>query len=612
MLFVAKTYAFVHVVEKDETIESIASIYNIPKVVLIKANPGCDNMIYIGQKLQIPMLDEQTKDESIPVKESQSNVQQGVFIECDNQDKVNKTIDDLPFLSKSKAHLPISYGAKDDKDFFKKYDNLFTQLEEANNESQKSKALNKLINLFNKYYDKDDNSTPYVVSSYQLGHYFAFGMFDNYYDGKPTNLNRTQCNILDKELALKYLDGCPKGQALLRLIPNTWLYDYSKAFTLLCTDIITYSDEFVSYLNAHREININLFDICYDTSDFCDTDIKCIVESQSPDAILILLSLAYRLEDGHPIKQQLLPELSGEQVSAIAYQNAESGNAFSAMFYGALASLKGDANGLIIFINTAIDNQHKHYASIKDSKHQSCVNTGLDYLITTLRLWLWKEILHDNDFTQYDEIIDAVSKYCDETHEQLYAEYKTEQDRRKKERRNQMWNNIGMALLSTAVQVGNQYLSYQQNVPTSTRMGNTSNAFNLNQLLDPRLAAVQVNNQYIAEYNSFCFYNKKPDGSSYSFDEWMALRAQAYSQTNNANESTYDSNVINENTSTTNSTSSSSSCPLCHGKGRIAKDMFPAQYGYANNEKEKCPECGEWFPKSWGHTHVTCPVCHGH
>lgn len=59
MLFVAKTYAFVHVVEKGETLESIASIYDIPKAVLIKANPGCDKRLYIGQKLQIPMVEDQ-------------------------------------------------------------------------------------------------------------------------------------------------------------------------------------------------------------------------------------------------------------------------------------------------------------------------------------------------------------------------------------------------------------------------------------------------------------------------------------------------------------------------------------------------------------------------
>lgn len=36
-----------------------------------------------------------------------------------------------------------------------------------------------------------------------------------------------------------------------------------------------------------------------------------------------------------------------------------------------------------------------------------------------------------------------------------------------------------------------------------------------------------VNAQYWNEYQQFATYNKKPDGSNYSFDEWMALQGQA-------------------------------------------------------------------------------------
>lgn len=59
LLVIIQASAFVHVVEKGETLESIASIYDIPKAVLIKANPGCDKRLYIGQKIQIPMVEDQ-------------------------------------------------------------------------------------------------------------------------------------------------------------------------------------------------------------------------------------------------------------------------------------------------------------------------------------------------------------------------------------------------------------------------------------------------------------------------------------------------------------------------------------------------------------------------
>ena len=64
MLFVAKTYAFVHVVEKGETLESIASIYDIPKAVLIKANPGCDKRLYIGQQTPVPTYQTQENQQN--------------------------------------------------------------------------------------------------------------------------------------------------------------------------------------------------------------------------------------------------------------------------------------------------------------------------------------------------------------------------------------------------------------------------------------------------------------------------------------------------------------------------------------------------------------------
>lgn len=49
----------------------------------------------------------------------------------------------------------------------------------------------------------------------------------------------------------------------------------------------------------------------------------------------------------------------------------------------------------------------------------------------------------------------------------------------------------------------------------------------LNQLIDPRFAAQQVMNREIMEYQEFCRYNKKPDGSNYTFDEFWALKGES-------------------------------------------------------------------------------------
>ena len=52
-------------------------------------------------------------------------------------------------------------------------------------------------------------------------------------------------------------------------------------------------------------------------------------------------------------------------------------------------------------------------------------------------------------------------------------------------------------------------------------------------------------------------------------------------------------------------------CPRCKGKGRIPYDTNPPTFGLEDH-KVKCEECGEYYLKSWGHSHIDCPQCHGH
>ena len=52
------------------------------------------------------------------------------------------------------------------------------------------------------------------------------------------------------------------------------------------------------------------------------------------------------------------------------------------------------------------------------------------------------------------------------------------------------------------------------------------------------------------------------------------------------------------------------SCSLCNGQRRIIKDTYPSLYGQSDYQV-KCNECGGYFMRSTGHTHITCPQCHG-
>lgn len=51
-------------------------------------------------------------------------------------------------------------------------------------------------------------------------------------------------------------------------------------------------------------------------------------------------------------------------------------------------------------------------------------------------------------------------------------------------------------------------------------------------------------------------------------------------------------------------------CSLCRGQKRIVKDTYPALYG-TKDYQVRCNECGGYFLRSTGHTHITCPQCHG-
>lgn len=50
-------------------------------------------------------------------------------------------------------------------------------------------------------------------------------------------------------------------------------------------------------------------------------------------------------------------------------------------------------------------------------------------------------------------------------------------------------------------------------------------------------------------------------------------------------------------------------CSLCHGKRRIVRDSPIPVYG--NDSRVRCNECGGYFMRSTGHSHVTCTQCHG-
>ena len=70
------------------------------------------------------------------------------------------------------------------------------------------------------------------------------------------------------------------------------------------------------------------------------------------------------------------------------------------------------------------------------------------------------------------------------------------------------------------------------------------------------------------------------------------------------------SSTPRQNTTPTKRQPTKHICSLCRGQKRIVKDTYPPLYG-AKDYQVKCNECGGYFMRSTGHTHITCPQCHG-
>ena len=54
MFAMAQSQTVTHVVQRGETLESIAEYYKVSVEDINKANPNADGMVYVGMKLNIP------------------------------------------------------------------------------------------------------------------------------------------------------------------------------------------------------------------------------------------------------------------------------------------------------------------------------------------------------------------------------------------------------------------------------------------------------------------------------------------------------------------------------------------------------------------------------
>lgn len=106
----------------------------------------------------------------------------------------------------------------------------------------------------------------------------------------------------------------------------------------------------------------------------------------------------------------------------------------------------------------------------------------------------------------------------------------------KKEERNQMWTQIAGTVLQAGAEAYSMYrqaelIKYRQShgmSPSGVVIDPSKlSKDDLDRLIDPNFAIQQVQSKEMQGYQQFCRYNKKPDGSNYTLDEYRALQGQA-------------------------------------------------------------------------------------
>lgn len=242
-IFPCLTYAQnnTHIISRGETINSIASKYDIPSSVLIAANPNLEKYFFTGLKINIPSY-KQGSNTRYPIcythivkyGESSASIADTYNISKSSLIESNKGTAIIPgarLLVPSEVSYVIPIGR-------------FTSLDIPDSSTQDEQKSNEMVRLALSYVEK--GMTEQALSSfksavefnsfsnianYQLGHYYCFGCFDTNGEGisDPVPSDRKGCLPINKDLGLAYISKAATSpdKHLLELLTDSdsWLFN---------------------------------------------------------------------------------------------------------------------------------------------------------------------------------------------------------------------------------------------------------------------------------------------------------------------------------------------------------------------------------------------------
>lgn len=172
------------------------------------------------------------------------------------------------------------------------------------------------------------------------------------------------------------------------------------------------------------------------------------------------------------------------------------------------------------------------------------------------------------------------------------------------------------------ISVGNGELSYDKQYSTANTKTYVGSSYFGNVLYrfksDLSVLNVEVNSSLIYVYKrqvapssvTTCSLIRKKGSSGSNVNGYIPVYSGTSGYAGSYNTTTINNTPCKNATTTNNRQPTKHTCSLCHGQKRIVKDTYPALYG-TTDYKVRCNECGGYFLRSMGHTHITCPQCHG-
>lgn len=534
-----------------------------------------------------------------------SNVDASLFNDIQNRDK--------PLVATRKMDFTEGYGMPKD------FNNIAV--------TDTKKALKILKKLAAKH-NRDAN--------YQLAHYYLFGALDLYacnLDESPVNYAET--SLIDERKGLEYLKNAdPWFAAMLYANKDCKYYHPAQAFICMVKAPVTEETDSIMTIFLQREMDL-------------DIDLRLLAQSYYKECVYSpknkkrgcrvwkysgiegfdrICRVRNLMPPAHCSAIRNLKNHTPSELFAAGLSCEKKGDKGLALYFYRLAALSGSLDAFKATYNM-------YYGLVLGRSVEMDYKTVLES-----KKWQAEEmacaVRNDAVFEKlYPKECKELGDYWWELSCDLWDQ-ETDKKEAKKQARREMFGNIlaglGQGLMMATGAAANASMGYNPY--------NYSNIANTNGLLNPGYGIMQtyypnMSNGMVTQddYNaaSSQVMNYMDSKMAEFNQQWNSVPLSMQIDWSQVNwNTTYnsvpvgtpvsvpsgDGGVISSNdyNSSPSSTPSSGSheCSYCKGKGRVPHESLVPLYGTPDSKKY-CSECGQYFLQSCGHSHITCPVCHG-